>query len=94
MIELEELEKKINLAIRLIEKMDLKNNELSDENENLLNQVKQQEQKINSMEKEIQSMKELGISQSYEDKEKIIRTKIQQVLAKLENLKKLDSQYQ
>lgn len=90
LLELENLEEKINKAVELIQKLNSNNQQLKEKNEDLLKQVNEQEIEIQKFTEETQNSKENEESLFlYKEKEEKIRIKIQQMLEKLDSFEKL-----
>ena len=90
MEQLDTLEKRINLAIEVIEKLQVENRDLQKELTLLRSETELKDERILQLKKENQDLKLLQSETSLgKEKEEKIRSKVEQMLAKLDELQSL-----
>jgi FtsZ-binding cell division protein ZapB len=88
--ELDKLEANIKRAIETIQKLQSENQRLKQENQNLLNRIRENERKIEQLMNLSQDHGDVSDQVSiYKEKEGKIKQKIQQMLEKLESFQQL-----
>ena len=90
--ELEKIEANIKNAIEVIQKLQSENHRLKQENNNLLNRIRENERTINQL-KKLSQDNGYVVDQinGYDEKEGKIKKKIQQMLEKLESFQQLST---
>lgn len=90
--ELDNLEANIKKAIEVIQKLQSENHRLKQENNNLLNRIRENERTINQL-KKLSQDNGYVVDQinSYDEKEGKMKQKIQQMLEKLESFQQLST---
>lgn len=84
---LEQLEKKVYQAIDMIEHLKSENGQLRDDNQKLLSESQSRELLIQQLKEENHNLKQIQNESSFgKEKEDKIRTKIEQMLEKLDEL--------
>ena len=89
--ELDNLEANIKKAIEVIQKLQSENHRLKQENNNLLNRIRENERTINQLKKLSQDNGYVVDQIHSYDKEGKIKQKIQQMLEKLESFQQLST---
>ena len=90
--ELDNLEANIKKAIEVIQKLQSENHRLKQDNNNLLNRIRENERTINQL-KKLSQDNGYVVDQihSYDEKEGKMKQKIQQMLEKLESFQQLST---